>query len=103
MTSVERLAVHPARIRTEIPRGKLPAERAEAWVDLDAGLFETPLQLFDDIVHIVFLPSVSVYEETGTRPNAWLVRMDVGNRLEGRFQSVFQFLEFMGRKESRME
>ena len=53
MTSVEGLAVHPARVGTEVARDKLPAESTEARIDVYAGLFEAPLQFFDDFVQIV--------------------------------------------------
>jgi hypothetical protein len=50
MASVEGVAVHPARVGTEVPRGKLPAKSPEARIDVYAGLFEAPLQFFDDFV-----------------------------------------------------
>ena len=60
MTSVEGLAVHPARVGTEVPCSKLPAESTQARIDFYTGLFEAPLQFFDDFVQVVFhgrLPS----------------------------------------------
>jgi len=54
IASVEGLAVHPAGIGAEIPRGELPAECSEARIELDAGLFEAFLQFFDEFVEILF-------------------------------------------------
>jgi hypothetical protein len=79
MASVEGVTVHAAGLRTKIPCGKLPAERAKARIDLDTGLFKTPLQLFDDFADIVFLQHVltPVYQETSTCPNTRFVCMEV--------------------------
>ena len=55
MAPAKGLALHAARLWTEITRSKLPAESAEARVDLDAGLFESPLQFLDPFTDLLFV------------------------------------------------
>ena len=70
VTPAEGVAMHAARVGTEVARGKLPTEGAETRIHFNAGLFEAPFQLFYDFVQVFShgrLPSTRKQEHAQTQ------------------------------------